>query len=216
MLTNHSFNISQISEVIQKQLAAELPGHQAYMQMVPEGRELVPPANCSPRKSAVLILLYQYNHAVYFPLIRRPKYNGAHSGQMALPGGKFEASDKTLVKTALRETCEEIGICDSNIKVLGTLTELYIPVTNMSVLPVVGYAENRPSFRPNLEEVDQIHFVKLHNITNDQLKKRETWQLHGKSVEIPYYFLDNQVVWGATALILSEFEAVVRAGFAKE
>jgi 8-oxo-dGTP pyrophosphatase MutT (NUDIX family) len=215
MPTDNSIKIEKVSKVIQSQLQNALPGHQAYMQMMPEGRELFAPSDSKPRKSAVLILLYQFNDSIYFPLIRRPKYEGAHSGQMALPGGKYEEEDGSLVQTALRESCEEIGVCTSNVKVIGSLTELYIPITNMTVLPVVGYAMSPPSFSPNLDEVDQMHFVKLRSITNDNLKKRETWQLHGRSVEIPYYFLDQQVVWGATALILSEFEAVVRKGFSR-
>lgn len=210
MFTESKYNSDSIFGKIAHLLSCELPGVQAYMQMKPEGRELFPPDGRIPVPSAVLILLYRSQGQILFPLIRRPKYNGAHSGQMAFPGGKFEAGDITLHATALRESREEIGIIPEQITIIGELTKLYIPVTNMEVLPVVGTIEIEPDFLANPNEVERIHTIRLHDILNPDLKRCEYWQLHGKEVKVPYYLLDGQIVWGATALILSEFEAVLR------
>jgi 8-oxo-dGTP pyrophosphatase MutT (NUDIX family) len=177
--------------------------------MMPQGRIMVPEHSILPQKSAVLLLLYPKGDHLFFPIIRRPVYDGVHSGQMALPGGKQEELDASLEQTAVRETCEEIGICSSNIQVLGRLTELYISVTNIQVLPVVAFTQSEPSFVLDTYEVDALFSIPLTDLLNPELKKKETWTLQGQEVEVPYYYLAHQKVWGATAMILSEFESLI-------
>lgn len=199
-----------LSEIEQLMLKQEKPGLVAHSQMMPKGRIMVPANGDLPRKSAVLLLLYPHKNRLYFPIIRRPVYNGMHSGQMALPGGKCEEQDHTLIETALRECHEEIGVPAKEVSVLGTLSELYIHVTHMQVLPVVGFTDKKPAFRTDPLEVDALFEIECQQIFEPGLKQTEAWNLRGETVQVPYYLLAGQKVWGATAMILSEFEHMVQ------
>ncbi|MBI9069704.1 MAG: CoA pyrophosphatase [Salinivirgaceae bacterium] len=181
----------------------------AHTQMMPGGRITVPDFDKPPRKSAVLILFYPDNNKVYFPLIRRPKYNGAHSGQMALPGGKYEKTDRNLIQTALRESCEEIGVCKTGIQVLGCLSELFIPITNMTVLPVIATSDYKPTFYTDQVEVEELFTISLNEFFDPLVKKKEVWDLRGNDVDIPFYLLQKQKVWGVTAMMLCELELLL-------
>ncbi len=111
-------------------------------------------ARLTAKNGAMLILLFPDGGGIHFPLIRRPTYNGVHSDQgWALPGGK---KDVNLHETDLREASEEIGIELDNLKIIGSLTELYILVSNFKVLPVAGYCLEKPTFTPDNHEVEEI------------------------------------------------------------
>lgn len=185
------------------------PGEWAQKLMMPQGRLMYSNHKIPPCPSAVLILLFEQNNQIYFPIIRRHKYNGSHSGQMAFPGGKFENADKNLIATALREAEEEVGIKPNKVSVIGTLSELYIPVTNMQVLPVVGYTKFKPEFLLNTREVNALFTVNINDILTDKYKGIESRVLKGVDAKIPFYNLKNQKVWGATAMIISEFEQII-------
>lgn len=101
------------------------------------------------RKSAVLLLIYPFKDEIYFPLILRNSYDGFHSGEVGFPGGRYEQTDQDLIQTALREANEEIGLCSEDVKILGTLSEIYIGPSDFLVLPVVGYIPYRPHFMPD-------------------------------------------------------------------
>jgi 8-oxo-dGTP pyrophosphatase MutT (NUDIX family) len=177
--------------------------------MEPESRKIFPPLSDDARKSAVLILLYQKNNEWFFPLIRRPLYEGHHSGQMALPGGKWEEHDLSLKETALRETCEEIGICSTEIKILGQLTDLFIPVSNNVVNPFIGFLASEPVFQIDKNEVEAIYPISVDSLSDDTNKRNEPWPFMDKVWQVPFYYLGQQKVWGATAMILSEFETIL-------
>ncbi len=185
-----------------------LPGEKAQKLMMPEGRGLYPEKESKPRLSAVLILLYEQEGEIYFPLIKRPIYNGVHSGQMAFPGGKHETCE-TFEQTALREAEEEVGVNSKYVHVLGQLSDLYIPVTNMLVKPFVAYTNNKPQFELDPLEVESIHTIKLTDFLNPKAKQNEQWELRGIDVSVPFYLLDKQKVWGATAMMLSELEGLL-------
>ena len=190
------------------------PGEKAQKLMMPEGRILSPEYQVKPIPSAVLIALFIDKNQLYFPIIRRPVYNGMHSGQIAFPGGKRDSSDSNLIHTALREANEEIGIIPDEVEVLGTLTQLYIPITNMNVLPVVGYLKTKPSYILNKHEVDAIYNINIKDIFDFDKKITETWNLRHNNINVPFYNINKQKIWGATAMIISEFEQLLR-GFSK-
>jgi len=199
---------------LQKLLAGQKPGVSAQRLMMPENRDLFI-IEKNPRKSAVLIALYQPNGSndfsqIYFPVIRRSVYNGHHSGQMALPGGKHEQSDSNLIDTALREANEEIGINPDKVIILGNLTELYVPVSNITILPVVAYLNSKPDFTINKSEVDSVFTVSLDELLSSESKKSEEQNIHGLKANVPYYLFSGCKVWGATAMILSEFEQIIK------
>ncbi len=190
-----------------------LPGSEAHHKMANADRRinlsrLKIPEN--PRHSAVLIMLYETDQGIKFPLIVRPVYDGVHSGQVSLPGGSVEHSDHSLFETALRETEEETGIFKNNVEVIGKLTELYIPPSNFLVTPFVGIHTSKPLFIPHSREVARIVELNLEKIMDEKLIYEKNMKLSsGLTALTPYYDFDGLVVWGATAMILSEFKSVL-------
>lgn len=162
------------------------------------------------RQSAVMILLYQEQGKVQFPLIVRPQYPGVHSGQIALPGGKYEDDDSDLIYTALRETQEEIGVDMNEVEVIGQLSELYVPPSNFNILPVVGSLPKTPQFVLEEKEVEELVIADI-NVLNDKSKRKQKQMTFysGLNVEVPYFDIEEKVVWGATAMILSELATII-------
>lgn len=196
------------------ELARELPGEMAHSMMMPIVRDdnlKRPSGNLSPISSAVLILFYADEHGhLKFPLIQRPEYNGAHSAQISFPGGKREPEDQNLVETALREAEEEIGIRKENVEVVGKMTDLFIWVSNFMVTPIVGVIDHKPNFVMEESEVDAIIETDLSDIINPLKRKEGTIIVRKKyKIHTPYFDIDNRVVWGATAMILSELSMIV-------
>ncbi len=204
-------DLYQFADNLKQQLLGEKPGFMAHEMMIPKGRLLFPEKGNPPRQSAVLLLFYKKNGIIYFPLIRRPVYDGMHSGQMALPGGKQEPADTSLIQTALRESAEEIGINPEQLFVLGTLSEIYIQVTHMMVLPVVAFVNEPPVFKTDPHEVDMLFEIPLIDVLKPETKKTEIWNLRGTATEVPFYLLNHQKVWGATAMILSELKELLHS-----
>ena len=205
--------LSEISKSLRQRLSLPLPGPEAQYKMANVERRM----NLSrlkipdkPKQSAVLILLYQKNKSIKFPLIIRPVYDGVHSGQISLPGGRLDATDKNLQSTAIRETIEETGIFKKDIQILGKLSNLFIPPSNFLVTPYVGIHKNIPAFIPDSREVARIVEMDLEKIMNEKLIRQKKMKLSsGVSVLTPYFDLDGLTVWGATAMILSEFKSVL-------
>ncbi len=141
-------------------------------------------------------------------MIRRAEDGLTHSGQISLPGGSQEAGE-SLQETALREACEEIGAACAELDVLGQLSPLYIPPSNFLVTPTVGWADQRPDFRCDPREVAELIEVPLSALFDRNVMKREPWTLRGATVEVPFYQIGPHKVWGATAMILSEFSLLL-------
>lgn len=205
-------NFIEFVEKIQLKLTENLPGFDAQKTMSPSIREDIMGnalPNAKTRQSAVLLLLYLANSQLCTLFIKRPIYEGPHSGQVSLPGGKFEEADLSVKQTALRETEEEIGIIAANINIVGNLTPLYIPVSNMMVNPFVGYTSSDPVFHPNLQEVDYVISVPLHELTDPQNKSVKVISSHDRPITAPFFNVSNEMIWGATAMILAEFIEII-------
>jgi 8-oxo-dGTP pyrophosphatase MutT (NUDIX family) len=189
------------------ELEKDLPGLSAQLKMAPEIR---PSSGYGKGLNAgVLILLYLKNKDIYLSLIKRTEYDGAHSGQISLPGGKYEEIDQTLIQTAIRESQEEIGIDPGEIEILGTITPLHIPVSNFFVQPVVGMYKSTPVFVPDLNEVEKVLEIKLTDFLNPINKSSTEFKFGTINFDAPIYKPNNLVIWGATAMILSEFLEIV-------
>lgn len=200
-------------DCLQRNLAAALPGRPAQALMAPLPRPGWHPDDRPDepaRQSGVLVLLYSLKGRLHVPLILRPTYDGTHSGQVAFPGGGIEEDDRDLTETALREAHEELGIAPNDVHVLGALTELYIRPSNYEVYPTVGRLNAKPIFRPDPGEVAQLLEVPLADLLDPTNQRREQWQLADRSALVPYYAIEGQNIWGATAMILSELLALVR------
>jgi 8-oxo-dGTP pyrophosphatase MutT (NUDIX family) len=169
--------------------------------------------NEQTRRSAVLILFYPSNNEIYVPLILRPSYDGVHSAQVAFPGGKYEPTDENLIQTALREAQEEIGLKINNVKILGTLTELFIGPSNFKILPVIGYVLYKPDFRADKREVEKILETKLNDISNPAIIGSSEMLIRGEQAIVPHYEIDNHKIWGATAKMISELLFILKDDF---
>ncbi len=164
-----------------------------------------------PVKSSVLLMLFERSGDYYFPLIQRPDYTGKHSGQIGLPGGKVEPQDKDRIATALRETEEEIGVDTRKVKVIGRLSELYVQASNYNVFPVVGYLSEIPVYIPDPKEVSEVIECSIGNLMNEETKKEKELIIRNKyKITAPYFDINNRVVWGATAMMLSEFVMLLK------
>lgn len=201
-------NFEDVIRRLELTLKAPLPGKPAQMNMSPipvDMRRFEQVLPESHRKSGVLILFYPDNNNTFFPLIKRPEYVGYHSGQIALPGGKMEISDENIIQTALREAEEEVGIDRSQVKILGNLSDLYIPTSNFLVSPIVGFLDKRPEFLAEEKEVSRIIQTELQFLFRPEIRKQKILRLsQSMSLDTPYFEIDGEVVWGATAMILSE------------
>jgi 8-oxo-dGTP pyrophosphatase MutT (NUDIX family) len=136
--------------------------------------------------------------------IKRNEYEGPHSGQVSFPGGAYEPGDSSILGTALRETREELGMSEK-IEIIGTLTQLHIPVSNFLVYPVVGWTHSRPAFEPDPTEVQYLIESPVGTLLDPSSRDSETIFRHGKEIVTPFYKTGNEKIWGATAMILSEF-----------
>lgn len=204
----------EFKQKLKKELSNALPGEAAHLKMMPTARDekfVFPSFNKPPVQSAVLILFYTDMYSnIRFPLIQRPTYSGAHSGQVSLPGGKAEPTDRDLVHTALRETEEEIGINAINIEVVGRLSELHIGVSNFIVTPVVGFFHNMPTFIPDKQEVEMVIEADVFDIIRPQQRKEGIIMAKGEfAIQTPYFEIEKRIVWGATAMMLNELSIVI-------
>ncbi len=207
-------SLNAFFECLQRKLAGPLPGRSAQSLMAPIPRPGWDP-NDRPaepaRQSGVLVLFYPHQGQLHLPLILRPTYDGTHSGQVAFPGGGCEEGDTDVTATALREAQEELGILPADVEVLGALTQLYIRPSNYEVYPTVGRLAARPAFRLDPREVDQLLEVPLEILLDPAHRQRDWWQLRDRWALVPFFAIQGQTIWGATAMILSELLAVVRA-----
>lgn len=205
---------NHLIQLLERVLKSPLPGRSAQMMMSPvpiDMRRFEPVLPSNHRKSGVLILFYPDKMGSYFPLIKRPEYVGFHSGQVAFPGGKMEISDENIVQTALREAEEEVGVDRRLVQVLGKLSDLYIPTSNFLVSPIVGFLEKSPDFIPEAKEVSRVIQTELPLLFKPEVKKRKILKLGPDlNLNTPYFEIDGEVVWGATAMILSELIQVLQ------
>ncbi|MDF2158257.1 CoA pyrophosphatase [Algoriphagus sp. CAU 1675] len=165
------------------------------------------------RRGAVLIMLYPVRNQAYFPLIKRPEYPGVHSGQIAFPGGKMDETDIDVVDTALREAAEEVAIDRRKVEVIGKLSDLFIPASNFLVSPILGYSRELPEFIPEEREVERVIPTSVQTLILPQTKRRSQFDFgKGLRLDTPYFSIEDEIVWGATAMILGEFIQLLENG----
>ncbi len=162
------------------------------------------------KQSSVLILLYPFQNSIYSVLMERTSYNGVHSGQISFPGGSWEKKDNSFQETALREANEEVGILPNDVEVIGQLSDMYIPPSNFLVHPFVGFSNKKPQLFPEASEVAQIIEADLETIFHHSDFREMELEVRGEKIITPYYNIDGHVVWGATAMMLSELKEVIK------
>ncbi len=193
---------------------AELPALEAHIKMAPVER--IPSLTewssqqINPKQAAVMMLLYPKDGITHLVLILRNSYNGVHSSQIAFPGGKFEIDDPDFAFTALRETEEEIGVIMDYIEIVKPFTSLYIPPSNFLVHPFLGISKQELVFAPQASEVAGIIELPLQVFLDDAIVV--TTNLDTSSVKnstVPAFNVEGHMVWGATAMMLSELKEVL-------
>jgi len=207
-------DINKFEKLLTAALSDGLPGEKAQYLMAPQKRlpvSFYKKQDWNPKVGAVLILFYPTEETIKTVLMVRNAYEGVHSGQVSFPGGRFEEKDIDLEKTALRETAEELGIRDLPEKTTGVLTELYIPPSNFLIKPYIAISKTTPDFNPDSREVNHIFEISVEDILNDLLVRKKQIELSSKiQVEAPYFHFHGHVVWGATAMIISELKEILK------
>ncbi|TND09634.1 MAG: NUDIX hydrolase [Bacteroidetes bacterium] len=199
-------------------LQQPLPGEEAHRRMTsrPMRQRTSEYLSLRPdyKKSSVLLLLFPGEEGPKTALIVRPEYDGVHSGQLALPGGRFEEDkDQSLLFTALRETEEEIGVRIDESAVLGSLSPLYIPVSNFLVQPFVAAIGQEPQFKPDQTEVQDVLTVSLAHFLDPSIKMERSIPISsGVNILAPCYMIGQRILWGATAMMMSEVEVLLSEG----
>lgn len=206
---------SAIIENIKETAPKKLPGFDAQKKMGVPIRKLLPFNKIkllNPKTSAVLILIYKRDNQAHIALIKRPEYDGAHSGQISLPGGKYEEEDGNTMNTALRETREEIGVPENDVEVLLALTHLYVPPSNFIIYPYIGLLNYPPTFIPDPTEVASILEVPINHLLDEKNKTTYHYISRGIGIEFksPAIQFEAHQIWGATAMILSEFLEIIK------
>jgi 8-oxo-dGTP pyrophosphatase MutT (NUDIX family) len=207
--------MQNFADKLKRELSNGLPGTEVQWEMASSDRMVKDfPRNRreDSLEGSVLILLYPVDNKVNTVFIQRPVYNGVHSGQISFPGGKREKSDKDLIETAIREATEETGIDPCILNIAGTLTPLYIPISNIVVTPVVAWTEIQPLFIPEKTEVAFLIEAALELFCNGSLIKTVPYKINGESLMIRCYDYKNNIIWGATAMILHELVVVLKRG----
>ena len=209
---NFNFFEQQISKI--KDLP--LPGEASQYKMAPESRlEELQRINISqknPRRAGVMALFYPTNNmGTNLLLILRKTYKGVHSAQVGFPGGKFEMEDASLKDTALRETEEEVGVSRNSVSVIKELTEIYIPPSDFFVQPYLGITTATPKFIAQEDEVEALIEVKLNHFMDDKILVTKSLSTsYATNIEVPAFLLNGHVVWGATAMMLSEVRELLK------
>ena len=199
-------------EMIEAELRKPLPGVKAQLRMAPRPGSLkLPTPQSTPKKSGVLILLFPSikTDELCFVLTRRTESVADHKGQVSLPGGAVDPDDPSIAHTALREACEEVGVCSDTMRILGSLTPIYIPPSDFCVQPYVAYLSQPPQFLPQPEEVAEILEVPLPFLLDEKNIVVEEWFLDDEVKQVPFFNVYGHKVWGATAVVLSEFAAIL-------
>ncbi|HJS00201.1 MAG TPA: CoA pyrophosphatase [Flavobacterium sp.] len=206
--------LKHIPQLIQ----AELPAALSHQKMAPSERmQLLENMNIEkkdPRKAAVMMLFYPKNGQTHLVLIVRNSYKGIHSAQIAFPGGKFEEEDVDFQTTALRETEEEIGISQNKIEVVKAFSPMYIPPSNFMVHPFLGICKEEIQFVPDVIEVASIIELPLEVFRDDAILTVENLTTsYASFIDVPAFKINDHIVWGATAMILSELKDVLNSVF---
>ncbi len=209
-------NINLFADLLSKRLKNGLPGSEAQDIMAPSNRrELVKLSTDADkaRPSSILIILYPDSMGdISTVFIKRVEYPGVHSGQIAFPGGKFETEDTSLLQTALRETKEEIGLEIPENLVAGKLTNLYVPPSNYIISPYVAVLDKIPLLNPDFIEVAEAFSVPLSHFLSPESRVVRSYKTNsGIEIPIPGFTFGNYFIWGATAMIFSEFLEVIKS-----
>ena len=205
---------SELIQLLPAALVGSLPGIAAHRTMAPYPARIKPGMisveGKDAREAATLVLIYPHQGAEESALVltaRQPALRD-HSGQISLPGGSRDG-DETAEETALREGWEEVGLAPEEPRVLGRLSPIHIPPSGFSVVPVVASVDYAPPFQIQEAEVAALLEVPLSHLLDPETRQMSSRRTEAGVFEAPYFAVDGHEVWGATAMMLAEFVAVL-------
>ncbi|MBK9330612.1 MAG: CoA pyrophosphatase [Sphingobacteriales bacterium] len=206
----------QFSKELYQAFQRPLPGeaaHQALKPYLSIHKNLDVPPLIKPKLGAVMALIYPVKNEPHLLFIERPVYDGVHSGQIAFPGGKIEKKDASYLDAALRETQEEIGVHPDKISVVGQLSNVFVFASNFMVYPYVGILQEPPLLVLEEKEVASILQIPIHTFLQPEIiKEKPIKNALGFTLMAPYYDIEGKVLWGATAMMVSELCEVIKKG----
>lgn len=204
----YSTFLTYLSDALQD----ELLGIEAHQKMLPPGRRLktYESERSMVKPSGVLLLLFPDKGQIYLCLIKRPSTMTHHPGQISFPGGKVEKEDASAEMAALREAQEEVGIDPTLVRIIGKLSELYVEVSKFIIHPFIAWADKKPDFIVNTDEVDELILLPINDlVANETIMETDMDTVTGR-LRIKYYPFNSQIIWGATAMILSELIEILK------
>lgn len=196
---------------IADRLTKPLPGVSAQIDMAPvyrrdPGMAAIRDKACT--EAAVLLLLHGSDRGESVLFIERPGHLAHHGGQIAFPGGRREG-DESLRETALRESHEEVGLPPDHVTVLGPITPLYVPPSGYCVHPFVGHAGELPRLVAQEGEVSDIFSVPIRQLADPACRTEVERRVKDRAYTVPCFQVEGRQIWGATAMMLAEFIAIV-------
>jgi|TARA_A100001011_G_scaffold174912_1_gene183598 8-oxo-dGTP pyrophosphatase MutT (NUDIX family) len=196
-------------EFVPKIRELNLPGLAQQLKMAPPFRkQLIEQPIDNPKRAAVVCLFHEgIDHKTFFYLIRRSNYPGVHSNQIGFPGGQIDSTDKSPWDAAKRELEEEIGISANGVTLIKEITPLYIPPSRFLVDCFIGYTDGKTELMIDANEVQEVITVAVHEFLN--ANSGFSSQVGSNGVEVPIYTLSDNIVWGATAMMLAEIKSIL-------
>tara|TARA_B100000925_G_scaffold97689_1_gene71304 strand:- start:1784 stop:2410 length:627 start_codon:yes stop_codon:yes gene_type:complete len=196
-------------EFVPKIRELNLPGLAQQLTMAPPFRkQLIEQPIDNPKRAAVVCLFHEgLDFETFFYLIRRSTYHGVHSNQIGFPGGQIDSTDKSPWDAAKRELEEEIGILAKGVTLIKEITPLYIPPSRFLVDCFIGYTDGKTELMIDTNEVQEVIPVSLHELLN--ANGGFSSQVGSNGVEVPIYTLSDNIVWGATAMMLAEIKSIL-------
>lgn len=212
MLRHRSLEPSVFFQRLERQIEKAKPGWAAQSALLPDPRPgNIPFSQAEPhcRKAGVLLLLFIKDNRLHLLFTRRTADVLHHRGEISFPGGARE-KDEDLIQTATRETQEELNIPPDSYRILGTLTPLFIPPSRFCIYPAAAGALTRPDFIPEPREVKEAIEIPVFHLLDKSNRQTEVWTIRGEKHKIPFYRFGENKIWGATAMVLAEFLAIVK------
>jgi len=203
---------STIKTYLKETLKGELPGTRAHSKMLPPGRRLKFVENelATVKQSSILLLLFPEGDHLYTCLTKRPRTMRYHPGQISFPGGKVEKEDLSAEMTALREAREEVGLDHTGIEILGKLSDLYVEVSKFSIQPFLAWVDQKPDFVVDFGEVEELILFPVSDFVRNEVISETEMETVSGSLQVKYYPFNGEIVWGATAMILSELIEILK------
>ncbi|MGB0194757.1 MAG: NUDIX hydrolase [Schleiferiaceae bacterium] len=200
-------------KALKDKLHAPLPGISGQREMMPSYRNAVSLEDIAPlipRKAGVIIHIFQGPQELEVLYMKRPAYDGTHSGQISFPGGELEEYDQDLKAAAFRECEEEVNLKPSEQEFFRAMSWLYIPPSNFYVEPFITLGTAAPKVELDPREVDRVFSIPLSKLIDGSLIQQTSIKTTYGTLVVPAYHWDGEIIWGATAMMTAELVALLR------